>query len=121
MLSAYSARCPFFRYSCKTSNNVPVRRLQRVGLSRFRLTRFCYSQVLSIQDLFLVPHVSKELRHQLLPIGAYAPSPALHLSGLSCRLRRLTVFFLGYIEYTKPARQNQSYSQDIGLSSPGIS
>src|SRR3989344_7297782 len=54
-------------------------------IARFTPTRLCCSQVLLIQNLFLVPHVGKALRHQLLLIGAYAPSPALYLSGLSSR------------------------------------
>ena len=44
-------------------------------IARFTLTRLCCSQTLLNQDLFPIPHVSKELRHQCFHIGAYAPSP----------------------------------------------
>ena len=52
-------------------------------IARFTPTRLCCSQVLLIQNLFQALLVGKKLENQLSLVGAYAPSPALHLSGLS--------------------------------------
>lgn len=52
-------------------------------IARCTPTRLCCSQIMSIHDLFSTPHVGNELKHQLLLVGAYAPSPTLRLSGLS--------------------------------------